>query len=139
MLHYKFPIKTVGRSYLRTTNLKIVCVLWLAKRRVCMRVCKHGCDAKMFSVLCPNHASMNLNKFLCWKLEKFTLFTCSLISWNLENLYKHAVSNFFTWTDISSAKNLYFGKHPFSKTRTDITGSPSSLWEPWTTLSYLAN
>ena len=99
-----------------------------------MRVCKHGCDVKMFSFLCANHASTNLNKFLSWNLEKFTLFTCSLIGWNLENLYKHAVSNFFTWTDISSAKNPYFGKHPFSKTRTDmpaILTRISKIWPPY--------
>ena len=28
--------------------------------------------------------------FLSWKLDKFTLFTHSLVGWNLENLYKHA-------------------------------------------------
>ena len=39
-----------------------------------------------------NHASTNLKKFLSWKLDKFTLFTHSLVSWNLENLYKHAMS-----------------------------------------------
>ena len=27
---------------------KIVRALWLAERRVCMRVCKHGCDVKLF-------------------------------------------------------------------------------------------
>ena len=27
---------------------KVVRALWLAKRRVCMRVCKHGCGVKMF-------------------------------------------------------------------------------------------
>ena len=46
---------------------KIVCVLWLAKRRVCMRVCKHGCDVKMFCFSRANHASTNLKKVLSWK------------------------------------------------------------------------
>ena len=32
--------------------------------------------------------------FLSWKLDKFNLFTHSLIGWNLENLYKHAVPIF---------------------------------------------
>ena len=91
--HYKFPIQTVGWSCLRTT--KIECAIWLAKRRVYMRVCKHGCDVKMFCILCANHASMNLNRFLSWKLDKSTLFTHSFVGWNLENLFKHTMSIFF--------------------------------------------
>ena len=34
-------------------------------------------------------------KFLSWKIDKFTLFTHSLVGWNLDNLYKHAVMSFF--------------------------------------------
>ena len=34
-------------------------------------------------------------KFLSWKIDKFTLFTQSLLGWNLDNLYKHAVLSFF--------------------------------------------
>ena len=45
---------------------KIVHALWLAKRRVCMRVGKSGCDVKMFCFSCANHASRNLKKFLSW-------------------------------------------------------------------------
>ena len=29
---------------------KMVRALWLAERRVCMRVCKHGCDVKNFAL-----------------------------------------------------------------------------------------
>ena len=46
---------------------KIVRALWLAERRVCMRVCKHGCDVKMFCFSRTNHASTNLKKVLSWK------------------------------------------------------------------------
>ena len=49
-----------------------------------MRVCKHSCDVKMF-----------WRRFFSWKLDKFTLLTHSLIGWNLENLYEHAVSIFW--------------------------------------------
>ena len=91
-------------------------MLWLAKSRVSMRVCKHGCDVKVFCSSCTNPAMMNLKKFLRWKLDKFTLFTYSLIGWNLENLYNHAVSIVFSLkADILSEKNLYFGKHEVSK------------------------
>ena len=61
-----------------------------------MRVCKHGCDIKMFCFLRPNHASTNLKKFFSSKLDiKFALFTHSFIDSNLENLYKQAVSILF--------------------------------------------
>ena len=46
---------------------KIVRVLWLAERRVCMSVCKHGCDVNMFCFSRANHASTNLKKVLSWK------------------------------------------------------------------------
>ena len=74
---------------------KIVRTLWLAERRVCMRVCKHGFDVKMFCFSRANHASTNLKKFSSSKLDKFTLFTHSFVGWNLENLYKQAVSIVF--------------------------------------------
>ena len=49
---------------------KIVRALWLAERRVCMRVCKHGCDVKMFCFSRANHASTNLKKDLSWKTRQ---------------------------------------------------------------------
>ena len=49
---------------------KIVRALWSAERRVCIRVCKHGCDIKMFCFWCANHASTNLKKVLSWKPRK---------------------------------------------------------------------
>ena len=47
---------------------KIVRALWFAVRvSVCMRVCKHGCDIKMFCFSRANHARSNLKKVLSWK------------------------------------------------------------------------
>ena len=74
---------------------KIVRALWLAERRVCMRVCKHGSGFKVFCFSRANHASRDLKNVLSWKLDTFTLFTHFLVGWNLENLPKHAVSIFF--------------------------------------------
>ena len=74
---------------------KIVRALWLAERRVCMRVCKHGGGFKVFCFSRANHASRDLKNFLSWKFDTFTLFTHFLVGWNLENLQKHAVSIFF--------------------------------------------
>ena len=81
----------------KTANYKITKIeraLWLAERSVCMRVFKHGCDVKMFCFSRANHASSNLKTFLSSKLDNFTLFTHSFC-WNLENVYKQAVSIFF--------------------------------------------
>ena len=49
---------------------KIVRALWLAEGRVCMRVCKLGCDVKMFCFSRANHASTNLKKVLSWKPQQ---------------------------------------------------------------------
>ena len=51
-------------------------------------------------------------------VDKFTLFTHFLVGWNLENLYKHAVSTFFrlSW---HFKRVLIFERHLFCKTRTD--------------------
>ena len=37
---------------------------------ICMRVCKHGCDVKMFCFSCANHASMNLKKVFMFKTQQ---------------------------------------------------------------------
>ena len=99
---------------------KIVCTLWLAERRVCMRVCKHGCDVKMFCFSCANHASTNLKKVLSWKTRQIYFiypFPCRL---KLEkSLETCCVNFFFAWADILSEKNPYFGRHLFCKTKTD--------------------
>ena len=53
---------------------QIVRALWLAERRVCMRVCKHGCDVKMFCFSRANHAGTNLKKVLSWKVSRQIYF-----------------------------------------------------------------
>ena len=84
---------------------KIVRALWLAERSVCMRLCKHGCDVKMFCFSRANHASTNLKKFSSSKLDKFILFTHSFVGWNLKIVTKTVLSE----------KNRYFGKHLYAK------------------------
>ena len=49
---------------------KTVRTIWLAERRVCTRVCKQGCDIKMFCFSCANHASTKLRKVLSWKTRQ---------------------------------------------------------------------
>ena len=58
---------------------KKVHTLGLAKRSVCVRVCKDGCDVKMFCFSRADHASTNVKKLLSSKLDKFTLFTHSFV------------------------------------------------------------
>ena len=53
---------------------QIVSALWLAEKRVCMRVCKHGYDVKMFCFSRANHASTNLKKVLSWKIRRQVYF-----------------------------------------------------------------
>ena len=47
--------KIIIYRYYKTN--KIVRALWLAERRVCVRVCKHGCDVKMFCFSRANQLS----------------------------------------------------------------------------------
>ena len=65
---------------------KIVRALWLAERRVCMRVRKHGCDIKMFCFSRLSRKHEFEKGFELKNLDKFTLFTHFLVGWNLENL-----------------------------------------------------
>ena len=104
---------------------KIVHTLGLAKRSVCVRVCKDGCDVKMFCFSHADHASTNVKKFLSSKLDKFTLFTHSFVGWNLENLYKQAVSIFFSLSWHFKREKSVFWKPSFCKTRTDCAWKPS--------------
>ena len=74
------PIRAGAKAFRHSVNIafykitKIVRALWLAERRVCMRVCKHGCGVKMFCFSRANHASTNLKKFSSSKLDKFWLY-----------------------------------------------------------------
>ena len=77
-----------------TTKTKIVRALWLAERSVCMRVCKHGCDVKMFCFSRANHSSTNLEKFLSSKFDKFTLFTHSFRQLKLGTSLQTSCVNF---------------------------------------------
>ena len=96
---------------------KIVRTLWLAERSVCMRVCKHGCGVKLFCFSHTNHASTNLKKCSSSKLDKFTLFTHSSISWNLENRYKEGVSVFFHLSPHFKREKSVFWKASFCKNK----------------------
>ena len=108
---------------------KIVRALWLAERRVCMRVCKYGCGVNMVCFLRANHTSTNLKKFSSSKLDKFTLFTHSFVGWNLENRYKESVSIFFRLSWHFKREKSVFWKASFCKTRTDYAFKTS-----WTRL-----
>ena len=98
---------------------KIVRALWLAERSVCMRVCKHGCDVKLFCFSRANHASTNLKKFSSSKLDKFTLISHSFVGWNMKNRYKEGESIFLRFSWHFKREKCVFCKASFCKTRTD--------------------
>ena len=83
----------------------------------------------MFCFSRANHASTNLKKFSCWKLDKFTLFTHSFVGWNLENRYKESVSIFFRLSWHFKREKSVVWKASFYKTRTDYACKTS-----WTRL-----
>ena len=92
----------------------------MAERRVCMRVCKHGCDVKMLCFSRANHASMNLKKGFEFKTSislRYLPISSSAETWKF--FRKMLCQFFFAWAYILSEKNPYFGKHLCWKTRTD--------------------
>ena len=106
-------MKYWSESFYKIT--KIVRALWLAERSVCMRVCKHGCDVKMFCFSRANHVSTNLKKFSSSKLDKFTLSTHSFAGWNMENLYKEGESIFLRLNWHVKREKSVFCKALFAK------------------------
>ena len=99
---------------------KIVRALWLAERPVCMRVCKHGCDANLFGFPRANHASTNLKKGFELKNSISWLYLPISSSVETWKIFRNMLCQFFfAWADILSEKNPYFGKHLFCKTNTD--------------------
>ena len=90
---------------------KIARTLWLTERRVCIRVCKHCCDVKMFCFPRANKASTNLKKVLSWKTLQVYFISSSVETWKI---FRNMLGKFiFSWADILSEKNPYFGKHLF--------------------------
>ena len=111
-------LKKLNSTILFSKITKTIGALWLAKRSVCMRVCKHGCGIKMFCFSYTNHTSTNLKKFSSSNLDN-TLFNDSFVGWNLENRYKHGVSIIFHLSWHFKREKSVFWKASFCKTRTD--------------------
>ena len=66
----------------------------LVERSVCMRVCKHGCDVKMFCFSRANHTGTTLKKFSSSKFDKF--------------LYLPIPSSAETWKIITKKVSIFF-------------------------------
>ena len=96
---------------------QIVRTLWLAERRVCMRVCKHACDVKMFCFTRANHAGTNLKKVLIWKIRRqvYSIYPFPRRLKLGKSLQTCCVNFFFAWAAIL---NAFFERHLFCKTRT---------------------
>ena len=103
-------ILQLGHSSTYYKITKIVRVLWLAERRVCMTVCKHGCDVKMFCFSRANHASTNLKKVLSWKTRQVYFIYPFPHRLNLVKSLETCCVNFFRLSWHFKRKNAYFGK-----------------------------
>ena len=75
---------------------KIVRALWLAERRVCMRVCKHGCDVKMFYFSRANHASKKFEKVFEFKTRQVYFIYPFLRRLKLGKSLQRRCVNFFS-------------------------------------------
>ena len=92
---------------------KIVRALWLAEKRVCMRVCKHGCDVKMFCFSRANHASTNLKKVLSWKTRQVYFIYPFLRRLKLEKSLETCCVNFCRLTGHFKREKPVFWKASF--------------------------
>ena len=89
-----------------------------------MRVCKHGCDVKMFCFSSANHASTNLKKFSSSKRVK-------LETWKI--VTKKVCQFFFRLSGHFKREKSVFWKASFWKTRTDYARTYASKTS-WTRL-----
>ena len=80
-----------------------------------MRVCKRGCDVKMFCFSRANQVSTNLEKFLSQNSTRllYLPIPSSAETWKI--FTNKLCRFFFAKADILSEKNPYFGKHLFAK------------------------
>ena len=93
---------------------QIVRALWLAERRVYMRVCKHGCDVKMFCFSRANHASTNLRKISNWKISRQVYFIYPFLRrLKLGKSLDRCCVNFFHLSWHFKREKLVFWKAPF--------------------------
>ena len=92
---------------------KIVRALWLAEKRVCMRVCKHGCDVKMFCFSRANHATTNLKKVLSWKTRQVYFINPFLRRLKLEKSLETCCVNFCRFTGHFKREKPVFWKKSF--------------------------
>ena len=99
---------------------KIICVLWLAERRICMRVCKHSCDIKIFCLFARLSCKHEFEKGFELKNSTSLLYLPIFSYVETWKIFRNMLCQFaFPWADILSKKNLHFGKHLFCKTKTE--------------------
>ena len=104
---------------------KIVRMLWLAERSVCMKECKHGCDVKMFcfslSKLSHKHKFEKVFEFKTWQVYFICWFLrCFKTLW-------HSVAIFFRLSWHFKREKSVFWTASFGKKRTDYACKTSLL------------
>ena len=81
-----------------------------------MRVCKHGCNVKMFCFSRANDGKQKFEKVLEFKPRQVYFIYPFLRRLKLGTSLQTSCVNFvFASADILSGKNPYFGKHLFAK------------------------
>ena len=104
-----------------------------------MRVCKHGCDVKMFCFSRANHVNTNLNMFLSSKLEKGYFIYPFLRRLRLAKSLQTSCVNVFSLKLTFLA--TVFWKASYCQTRTDSRQlcKPSTSSRVWITVSNSPN
>ena len=90
--YWNFALYVLLLCIYKITNIERA--LWLAERRVCTRVCKHGCDVKMFCFSRANHASTSLKKFFGWNSTRL-LYLPVPLSGETWKIFTNTCVNFF--------------------------------------------
>ena len=111
---------------------KIVRTLWLAERRVCMTVCRHGCDVKMLCFSNANHERHRFEKG--FELKYLTILLYVPISSSVETwkILRNMLCQFFfhlSWH--FKQEKLIFWKASFlhNKDWLRVKASCTRLWD----------
>ena len=96
-------------------------MLWLAERRVCMRVCKHVCASRCFAFRALIMQARIWKRFWVKKNSTRLIYLPICSSAETWKIFRNMLCGFlfFAWAEILSKRNPYFGKHLFCKARTD--------------------
>ena len=94
----------------------IIHMLWLAKRRVCMRVCKHSWDVKMFSCTCQS-CKKEYKKGFELKTQQVCFFTYFFLWLKLAKSLETCCVNFLHLHWYLKARKIYILESTFLQSK----------------------